>query len=98
MRNTIRTDIATFSVVVLLTALPAVAQDAPKPKYAADVPEFLLTPDQVETEFLGDLDFFDGMPSESTVQKTYDFLDLSPLAAHARVCKRWRLGGIDKRT
>jgi len=48
-----------------------------KPKYSADVPEFLLTPDKVETELLGNLEFFDGMPSESTVQKTYDFLDLS---------------------
>ena len=53
------------------------AQDAPKPKYSADVPEFLLTPDKVETEFLGDLEFFDGMPNEATVNKTYDFLDLS---------------------
>ena len=46
-------------------------------KYAADVPEFLLTPDKVETELLGDLEFFDGMPSEATVQKSFDFLDLS---------------------
>lgn len=53
------------------------AQDASKPKYAADVPEFLLTPDKVETELLGDLEFFDGMPSDSTVQKTFEFLDLS---------------------
>jgi hypothetical protein len=51
--------------------------NTPKPKYVADVPEFLLTPDKVKTEFLGDLEFFDGMPSESTVQKAYDFLDLS---------------------
>jgi hypothetical protein len=47
-----------------------------KPKYAADVPEFVLTPDKVETEYLGDLEFFDGSPSEATVKKTYDFLDL----------------------
>jgi hypothetical protein len=31
----------------------------------------------VETDFLGELEFFDGMPSESTVKKAYDFLDLS---------------------
>jgi hypothetical protein len=55
----------------------ALAQEPKKPKYAADVPESLLTPDKVETDLLGDLDFFDGMPSESTVKKTYDFLDLS---------------------
>jgi len=62
-------------LLCIATQLPA--QDAPKPKYSADVPEFLLTPDKVETKFLGDLEFFDCMPSESTVKKAYDFLDLS---------------------
>jgi len=63
--------------MTLLLVSSASAQDAQQPKYAADVPEFLLTPDKVETEFLGDLEFFDGMPNEATVKKTYDFLDLS---------------------
>lgn len=62
---------------VLLSVTQLSAQEATKPKYSANVPEFLLTPDKVETEFLGDLEFFDGMPDESTVKKTYDFLDLS---------------------
>lgn len=70
-----------YSVVFVLSALFigsfAHAQDAQKPEYAAEVPASLLTPDKVETEFLGDLEFLDGMPSESTVKKTYDFLDLS---------------------
>ena len=69
--------IAVFVSMTLLLASSALAQDAQEAKYAADVPEFLLTPDKVETEFLGDLEFFDGMPSESTVKKAYDFLDLS---------------------
>ena len=77
MKTNITLNIATFAVVAMATTWPAVAQDAQKPKYAADVPEFLLTPDKVETDVLGTLEFFDGMPSESTVQKTYDFLDLS---------------------
>ncbi len=63
--------------ITLLLAFSAWAKDAQKPKYSADVPEFLLTPDKVETNLLGDLEFFDGMPSEATVKKTYDFLDLS---------------------
>ena len=71
----------TYIIIITLTTMLLTsfvnAQEAQKPKYAADVPEFLLTPDKVETEFLGTLEFFDGMPSESTVQKTYDFLDLS---------------------
>ena len=63
--------------LVLLCAGTAVAQDELKPKYSADVPEFLLTPDRIETKFLGELEFFDGFPSESTAEKVYDFLDLS---------------------
>ena len=69
--------IVVFTSITLLLTFSAWAKDAQKPKYSADVPEFLLTPDKVETDFLGDLEFFDGMPSESTVKKAYDFLDLS---------------------
>ena len=70
-----------YPVVLTLLIHPfasfALAKESQKPEYSADVPEFLLTPDKVETEFLGDLEFFDGMPSEATVKKTMDFLDLS---------------------
>lgn len=45
-------------------------------KFAAQVPENVLTPDRVETETLGTLEFFDGMPSADTVEKTFDNLDL----------------------
>ncbi|MBT3770447.1 MAG: DUF1254 domain-containing protein [Acidiferrobacteraceae bacterium] len=48
---------------------------AEKPKYAADVPDALITPDLVQTDYLGELKFFDGMPNDLTVQKAYDFLD-----------------------
>ncbi|HSR29935.1 MAG TPA: DUF1254 domain-containing protein, partial [Anaerolineae bacterium] len=51
--------------------------NTPKPKYSANVPDFVLTSDKVKTEFLGDLEFFDGLPSEDTEKKAYDFLDLS---------------------
>jgi len=51
------------------------AQESPKAKYSAKVPDYVLTPDKVETELLGTLEFFDGLPSEATVNKTYDFLD-----------------------
>ncbi len=48
-----------------------------EPKFKANVPESVMTPDRVQTELLGDLEFFDGMPSKATVKKTYDFLDFS---------------------
>jgi len=47
------------------------------PKYSANVPKSIQTPDMVETSRLGRLDFFDGMPSDETVQKVDDQLDFS---------------------
>ena len=47
------------------------------PKYKADVPSGILTPDKVDTKLLGELTFTDGMPSDETVKKAYDFLDTS---------------------
>lgn len=70
-----------FVILITLTTilLPAFAnaKEVQNTKYSADVPKFLLTPDKVETKLLGTLDFFDGMPSDFTVTKAYDFLDLS---------------------
>ena len=65
---------ATLSVAAILgvTANGAMAQG----KYAADVPESITTPDVVETQSLGTLGFFDGMPDEATLTKVYDNLDL----------------------
>ena len=65
----------------LSTALPALASDVQLPpqsmaKYAAKVPQNVMTPDMVETETLGTLNFFDGMPKPDTVEKIYDNLDL----------------------
>lgn len=49
--------------------LSAFAQDA-SPKYKAKVPDSIRTPNNVETKTLGNLHFFDGMPSRDTVSKT----------------------------
>lgn len=62
-----------FAALGLFIAFSASAHGA---KYAADVPDILLTRNTVKTRTLGDLDFTDGMPSASTAKKTYDFLDL----------------------
>jgi len=60
---------------ILIMALPVIVH-ADKPEFAADVPDNVLTPDIVNTKTLGKLEFFDGMPSEDTVQKAFDNLDL----------------------
>ena len=74
--KSVRCQIGTIFGTLLLMALPILTW-AQEPKYSAKVPESVLTPDKVHTELLGDLEFFDGMPSKATVQKAYDFLDLS---------------------
>jgi hypothetical protein len=45
--------------------------------YSAATPEAVITPDVLETQRLGPLEFFDGMPGEDTVRKVYDNLDFS---------------------
>jgi len=52
------------------------ASPAPQatPGFNTRIPAEILTPDTVETR-IGTLKFFDGFPTEETVQKTYDHLD-----------------------
>jgi hypothetical protein len=45
------------------------------PGYNYHIPEKIMTPDKVSTR-IGDLEFFDGMPTPDTVQKVYENLDL----------------------
>lgn len=66
----------TFLVLTLALSMPIMAI-ADKPKYAADVPDSVLTPDSIDTKLLGKLEFFDGTPKKETAEKIYDFLDVS---------------------
>lgn len=47
---------------------------APKMKMTTDIPESIIMPDKIKTR-IGTLEFFDGLPTEDTVKKAYDFLD-----------------------
>ncbi|MBW8637671.1 DUF1254 domain-containing protein [Hoeflea sp. WL0058] len=49
------------------------AQD--KPTYSADIPPSIVTADTIETDALGTLEFFDGMPLPDTARRLYDYLD-----------------------
>ena len=46
-------------------------------KYAADVPEFLITPNSVQTKYAGELQFVDGFPTNKTLEKTNYFMDVA---------------------
>jgi hypothetical protein len=49
--------------------------DQATPGYNQAIPDKILTPDRVETP-IGTLEFFDGMPTDETVTKVFDNLDL----------------------
>ena len=67
-----------IALAMVFYVLPTTkAPAASKPKYSADLPMSVMTPDKVKTKSLGTLEFFDGMPSPETVQKVYDNLDLT---------------------
>jgi hypothetical protein len=79
-----------------------------EPKYKADVPESILTPDTVETR-LGTLRFKDGAPDDATVRTVYDnldfmrgvqaFLDGIPAASIYAMCNGLLEGaGVDDQT
>jgi hypothetical protein len=66
------------SVIGLLLAVTILSSEATaQATYSAKVPDNVLTPDSVETETLGKLEFFDGMPHPDTVKKLYNHLDLT---------------------
>ncbi|WP_197282271.1 DUF1254 domain-containing protein [Dethiosulfatarculus sandiegensis] len=58
---------------ILMTAAPTSAT-SPKMKMTTEAPRQVVIPDKLQTR-IGELEFFDGMPNEKTVQKAYDFLD-----------------------
>ncbi len=74
--------LANLTVVALaVTTLSCAASpDSGKvsaPKYKADVPLSITTPDSMQTRYVGELKFVDGFPTDETVAKAYDFLDTS---------------------
>ena len=96
--------------VMMLTVLPMLllgcktqpAPDAdPAARYNTPIPPEIMTPDSVETKYLGTLEFSDGRPSRETADKMYDhlaylrgvevFLNLMPAAS----IEAMRIGHVD---
>jgi hypothetical protein len=67
--------ITTVGLLSLFGA-PVWAQNAQPPKYSADVPSSITTPDTVETR-IGTLRFHDGAPDKKTIMTVYDQIDFS---------------------
>lgn len=76
--NPLQLSIVALSLTVLASCSQvSVSQEASNtaPKYKANVPEFLITPDSVDTKYAGELTFVDGYPTDDTLVKTNDFMD-----------------------
>lgn len=80
---------------------PTAQSETPTPGYNTPIPPEIMTPDTVETKYLGTLEFSDGRPSTETADKVYDhlaylrgvevFLNLMPAAS----IEAMRLGHVD---
>jgi hypothetical protein len=66
---------AVSALAMLITLAPAGAQQT-TPKYSADIPAWITTPDSIETR-IGTLRFHNGAPDAETVKRVYDYLDFS---------------------
>ena len=77
--QSVRTRLIAMAVVMICFTASETpcAQAQDKPKYKADPPPAILTPNRVQTKLLGDLEYFDGMPSKATVEKANDFILVS---------------------
>lgn len=101
--------VAAMSALTLVGALASVcASAADAPKFKADVPASVRTPDSVKTR-LGTLRFKDGAPVDATVKTVYDnldfmrgvqaFLDGMPAASIYAMCHGLKKeAGVDEQT
>ena len=63
--------VALFATALFTTMVYA---EKPTPGFNTPIPEYIMTPDKVETR-IGTLEFFDGIPTKETAAKLYDNLD-----------------------
>ena len=76
MKNVRKVMVALFILgfMIMGTVQPATTYaEPPTMKMTTDIPESILTPDKFQTR-IGTLEFFDGYPSNKTVEKVYDNL------------------------
>lgn len=65
---------------LITTTVSALAADPTKLKMTTDIPVSITTPGKVQTS-IGQLQFFDGVPTEDTVNAVYDYVDRARAAS-----------------
>ena len=63
-----------FAILVLFATI--VTAQEPTPGFNTKIPEWILTPDKVETR-VGTLEFFDGIPTEKAAAALFANLDIN---------------------
>lgn len=66
--------VAAFTLLFVGLVIPVAHAEKPTPGFNNKIPEKIMTPDKVKTR-IGELDFYDGLPTQKTLDKVYDNLD-----------------------
>ncbi|WP_299144120.1 hypothetical protein [uncultured Vibrio sp.] len=64
-------------IATLLITLGCSSFAFAEPKFSAQVPESIITPNKVESTYLGELNYTDGAPTAETHTKVQDFVQVS---------------------
>ncbi len=68
--------ISLLAGLLAVNLITTVWAQAPRMKMTTDIPTSITAPEKVETA-IGTLKYFDGVPTEQTVDTVYDYLDRS---------------------
>jgi len=74
MMNKLILSITSVAAATLLLAAPASYAAKPTPGFDHKIPDEIMTPNKVKTR-IGDLNFYDGIPTKETLDLVYDNLD-----------------------
>ena len=62
-----------ITAMIIASSFTVAAESTPK--YKADIPSSVMTPNSVQTKYAGELAFIDGFPTDKTIKKANDFMD-----------------------
>ncbi len=64
-----------MSIAIVASLWQVSANAETSPKYNANIPDEIITPNNVESQYLGEMNYVDGAPTEETLNKARDFVD-----------------------
>ena len=64
-----------LAAIAVSSLCPTLSFAESTPKYNANIPSEIITPNKTESQYLGEMSYIDGAPTEETFSKTRDFVD-----------------------